>query len=79
VVDSVWKLSTSADFRLSHVTGDRPAGLKMTLLLNDIYTKATLRDADLHGLFLRVVNLQARPEQLARPDHLLRALRAARR
>jgi 2-polyprenyl-6-methoxyphenol hydroxylase-like FAD-dependent oxidoreductase len=79
VIDSVWKLSTSADFRLAHVTGDRPAGLKMTLLLNDIYTKATLRDADLHGLFLRVVNLQARPEQLARPDHLLRALRAARR
>ena len=78
VVDSVWKLSTSADFRLAHVTGDRPAGLKMTLLLNDIYTKATLRDADLHGLFLRVVNLQTRPEQLARPDHLLRALWVAR-
>lgn len=74
VVDSVWKLSTSADFRMAHVTGDRPAGLRMTLLLNDIYTKATLRDADLHGLFLRVVNLQTRPEQLARPDHLLRAL-----
>ncbi|HUR23352.1 MAG TPA: FAD-dependent oxidoreductase [Acidimicrobiales bacterium] len=74
VVNSVWKLSTSADFRLSHVTGDRPAGLKMTLLLNDIYTKATLRDADLHGLFLRVLNLQTRPEQLARPDHLARAL-----
>ena len=78
VVDSVWKLSTSADFRMSHVTGDRPAGLRMTLLLNDIYTKATLRDADLHGLFLRVVNLQIRPEQLARPDRLLRALWAAR-
>ena len=78
VVDSVWKLSTSADFRLSHVTGDRPAGLKMTLLLNDIYTRATLRDADLHGLFLRVVNLQTRPEQLARPDHLLRALWVSR-
>jgi 2-polyprenyl-6-methoxyphenol hydroxylase-like FAD-dependent oxidoreductase len=74
VIDSVWKLSTSADFRMAHVTGDRPAGLKMTLLLNDLYTKATLRDADLHGLFLRVVNLQTRPEQLARPDHLLRAL-----
>ena len=49
-------------------------GLRMTLTLNDIYTKATLRDADLHGLFLRVVNLQTRPEQLARPDHLVRAL-----
>jgi 2-polyprenyl-6-methoxyphenol hydroxylase-like FAD-dependent oxidoreductase len=78
VVDSVWKLSTSADFRLPHVTGDRPAGLRMTLLLNDIYTRATLRDADLHGLFLRVVNLQIRPEQLARPDHLLRALWVSR-
>lgn len=78
VVDSVWKLSTSADFRLSHVTGDRPTGLKMTLLLNDVYTRATLRDADLHGLFLRVVNLQTRPEQLARPDHLLRALWVSR-
>ena len=78
VVDSVWKLSTSADFRMPHVTGDRPAGLRLTLLLNDIYTKATLRDADLHGLFLRVINLQARPEQLARPDHLLRAWRVSR-
>jgi 2-polyprenyl-6-methoxyphenol hydroxylase-like FAD-dependent oxidoreductase len=78
VVDSVWKLSTSADFRMAHVTGDRPAGLRMTLLLNDIYTKATLRDADLHGLFLRVINLQTRPEQLARPDHLLRALWVSR-
>lgn len=78
VVDSVWKLSTSADFRMAHVSGDRPAGLRMTLLLNDIYTRATLRDADLHGLFLRVVNLQTRPEQLARPDHLLRALWVSR-
>lgn len=79
VVDSVWKLSTSADFRLAHVTGDRPRGLWLTHRLNDLYTEATLRDADLHGLFLRVLNLQARPEQLARPDHLVRAWRASRR
>jgi hypothetical protein len=75
----VWKLSTSADFRLAHVTGDRPSGLWLTHRLTDLYTRATLRDADLHGLFLRVLNLQARPEQLARPDHLFRAWRASRR
>jgi hypothetical protein len=75
----VWKLSTSADFRLPHVRGDRPPGLWLTHRLNDLYTRATLRDADLHGLFLRVVNLQVRPEQLARPDHVARAVWVARR
>jgi 2-polyprenyl-6-methoxyphenol hydroxylase-like FAD-dependent oxidoreductase len=79
VVDAVWKLSTSADFRLPHVRGDRPPGLWLTHRLNDLYTRATLRDADLHGLFLRVVNLQVRPEQLARPDHVARAVWVARR
>ncbi|MDQ4132647.1 MAG: FAD-dependent monooxygenase [Actinomycetota bacterium] len=79
VIDSVWKLSTSADFRLPHVTGDRPPGLWVTHRLTDLYTRATLEDADLHGLFLRVLNLQTRPEQLARPDHLTRAWRASRR
>jgi 2-polyprenyl-6-methoxyphenol hydroxylase-like FAD-dependent oxidoreductase len=79
VVNSVWKLSTSADFRLPHVTGDRPPGLWLTHRLTDVYTKATLRDADLHGLFLRVINLQVPPEQLARPDHLARAWWVSRR
>lgn len=79
VINSVWTLSTSADFRLPHVTGDRPPGLWATHRINDLYTKATLRDADLHGLFLRVLNLQARPETMARPDNLARALLASRR
>jgi 2-polyprenyl-6-methoxyphenol hydroxylase-like FAD-dependent oxidoreductase len=79
VVNSVWALSTSADFRLSHVIGDRPRGLWFSHRINDLYTKATLRDADLHGLFLRVLNLQAGPESMVRPDRLVRALRASRR
>ncbi|MEA2686420.1 MAG: hypothetical protein QOE93_1615 [Actinomycetota bacterium] len=79
VVDSVWTLSTSADFRLPHVIGDRPRGLRLARWLNELYTEATLRDADLHRLFLRVLNLQIRPETLARPDHLLRAYLASRR
>jgi len=79
VVNSVWTLSTSADFRLPHVNGDRPPGLWATHRLTDLYTRATLRDADLHGLFLRVLNLQARPEMMARPDHLVRAYLATRR
>ena len=79
VVDSVWKLSTTADFRLSHVTGDRPKGLWLTHRLNDLYTRATLRDAEVHRLFLRVLNLQVRPEVMGRPDHLVRAWRASRR
>jgi 2-polyprenyl-6-methoxyphenol hydroxylase-like FAD-dependent oxidoreductase len=78
-VDSVWSLSTTADFRLAHVTGDRPRDLWLTQRLNDLYTQATLRDADVHRLFLRVLNLQARPEMMARPDHLIRAWRASRR
>jgi 2-polyprenyl-6-methoxyphenol hydroxylase-like FAD-dependent oxidoreductase len=79
VINSVWTLSTSADFRLSHVTGDRPFGVSVAHRINDLYTKATLRDADLHGLFLRVLNLQTRPEVMARPDNLLRAYLASRR
>ena len=79
VVNSVWTLSTSADFRLSHVTGDRPRALWITHRVNELYTKATLQDASLHGLFLRVLNLQARPEIMARPDNLVRAYLAARR
>jgi hypothetical protein len=47
--------------------------------VNDLYTRATLRDADMHRLFLRVLNLQARPEVMARPDNLVRAWRASRR
>jgi len=79
IVDSVWTLSTSADFRLSHVTGDRPHGVWMMHRINDLYTKATLRDGDLHGLFLRVLNLQKGPQTLARPDNLTRAYLASRR
>ncbi|MDQ6725871.1 MAG: FAD-dependent monooxygenase [Actinomycetota bacterium] len=79
VVNSVWSLATSADFRLPHVTGDRPLGVSAAHRINDLYTKATLRDADLHGLFLRVLNMQERPEVMARPDNLLRAYLASRR
>lgn len=79
VINSVWRLSTTADFRLAHVTGDRPRGLWVTHRLNDLYTRATLRDADVHGLFLRVLNFQERPEMMARPDNLVRAYRASRR
>jgi 2-polyprenyl-6-methoxyphenol hydroxylase-like FAD-dependent oxidoreductase len=79
VINSVWTLSTSADFRLAHVTGDRPRGVWFTHRLNDLYTKATLRDADVHGLFLRVLNLQQRPQAMARPDNLARAYLASRR
>ena len=79
VINSVWTLSTSADFRLSHVTGDRPRGLWIANRINDLYTKATLRDADLHGLFLRVLNLQEGPEIMVRPDKLIRAYMASRR
>jgi hypothetical protein len=42
---------------LSHVTGDRPRGLWLKHHVNDLYTRATLRDADMHRLFLRVLNL----------------------
>ena len=79
VIDSVWTLSTSADFRLPHVTGDRPRGLWLAHRVNDLYTRASLRDADVHGLFLRVLNLQERPRAMARPDRLLRAYLASRR
>lgn len=79
VVDSVWRISATADFRLSHVTGDRPPGLWLIHRVNDLYTQATLRDSEMHGLFLRVLNLQEKPEAMMRPGTLVKAYRASRR
>lgn len=79
MINSVWTLSTSADFRLPHVTGDRPRGLWAAHRANDLYTKATLRDADLHGLVLRVLNLQVPLQTMMRPDNLVRAYLASHR
>lgn len=61
------------------MTGDRPRGQRIASRINDRYTKATLRDADLHGVFLRVLNLQERPEMMARLDNLIRAYMASGR
>ena len=79
VVESVWRLSATADFRLDHVTGDKPPGLWLTHKVTKLYTRATLRDAKSHRRFLRVVNLQEPPEALLRPRALLRAVRVSRR
>lgn len=78
-VDSVWRVSANEDFRLPHVTGDRPAGLWFAHRVSSIYTRATLRDAAMHRLFLLVLNFQAGPETLMRPDNLARAWLASRR
>ena len=78
-VDAVWQVSATEDFRLPHVTGDRPPALWAAHRVSSLYTRATLRDAEVHGWFLRVLNFQAGPESLLRPDHLLRALIASRR
>ncbi len=79
MVNSVWQLSATADFRLAHVTGDKPRALWMTHNITDLYTRATLRDAESHRLFLRVLNLQKRPQALLRPAALVHTVRASRR
>lgn len=78
-VDAVWRVSANEDFRLPHVTGDRPPGLWLAHRVSSIYTRATLRDAAMHRLFLLVLNFQAGPESLVRPDNLARAWLASRR
>lgn len=78
-VDTVWQVSAGEDFRLPHVTGDRPFGLWFGHRVSSLYTRATLRDPAMHGLFLRVLNFQTGPEALLRPDNLARALAASRR
>jgi len=78
-LDSIWRTSVTEDFRLPHVTGDRPRGLWLSQRVGDLYTRATLRDADLHGLFLQVLNLRKEPQSLLRPGTVAKALRAARR
>lgn len=78
-VDAVWRVSATEDFRLPHVTGDRPPGLWAAHRVSSLYTRATLRDAEMHGLFLRVLNFQAGPELMMRPDNLARAWLASRR
>ena len=72
-VDSVWQISATEDFRLPHVTGDRPLGLSFAHRVSSLYTRATMRDAELHRLFLLVLNFQAGPQSLMRPDNLARA------
>lgn len=78
-VDSVWRVAASEDFRLPHVTGDRPVGLWLGHRVSSLYTRATMHDAGMHQLFLRVVNFQAAPETLVRPDNLARAWWASRK
>lgn len=77
-VDSVWRISATEDFRLPHVTGNRPYGLWFAHRVSSLYTRATLKDAEMHRLFLLVLNFQARPEALMRPDNLARAWLASR-
>lgn len=79
VVNAVWQLSASADFRLAHVRGDKPRGLWALHRVTALYTHATLRDAASHQLFLRVLNLEQPPSALMRPTALVRAVGAARR
>lgn len=76
-VDSVWRVAATEDFRLPHVTGDRPPFLGLMHKISGMYARATLRDAELHRQFLLVVNFEQRPEVLLRPDNLLRGWLAA--
>ena len=77
-VDSVWQVSANEDFRLPHVTGDRPPLLGLMHRISSMYARATLRDPELHRQFLLVLNFEQDPEVLLRPDHLLRGWLASR-
>jgi 2-polyprenyl-6-methoxyphenol hydroxylase-like FAD-dependent oxidoreductase len=77
-VDLVWQLPSTEDFRLPHVTGDRPLGLGAAHRIGDLYTRATLRDAQVHRVLLKVLNLEEDSKALTRPGTLLRAYRASR-
>lgn len=76
-VDSVWQVAATEDFRLPHVTGDRPPFLGLMHKISGMYARATLRDPELHRQFLRVVNFEQGPQVLLRPDNLLRGWLAA--
>ena len=77
VVDAVWQVAATEDFRLPHVTGDRPLLLGLMHRISGMYARATLRDPELHRQFLLVVNFEQGPEVLLRPDNLLRGWLAA--
>ena len=76
-VDSVWQVAATEDFRLPHVTGDRPPLLGLMHKVSSMYARATLRDPELHRQFLLVLNFEKGPEVLLRPDNLLRGWLAA--
>lgn len=76
-VDSVWQVAATEDFRLPHVSGDRPPLLGLMHKVSSMYARATLRDPELHRQFLRVVNFEQGPQVLLRPDNLLRGWLAA--
>lgn len=71
-VDAVWRVAATEDFRLPHVTGDRPLLLGLAHKVSSMYARATLRDPELHRQFLLVLNFEKGPEVLLRPDNLLR-------
>jgi hypothetical protein len=76
VVDAAWQTSVSQDFRLAHVTGDRPRGHRAKLVVSDLISRATMRDPVVARRFSDVVNMRARPWRLLTPPMLGRAARA---
>ncbi|SDC53543.1 FAD-dependent monooxygenase family protein [Actinokineospora iranica] len=76
LVDAAWQTSVIEDFRLPHVTGQRPRGHRMLRVLSGAIDRAAMTDPVVARRFADVVNMRAHPAELRRPALLGRALLA---
>lgn len=75
VIDVPWMLATGEDFRYPAVEGKRPLGTALVNWYTAKVHQVVQYDAVVYGAFLEVMNLNAPPALLFRPDLVWRVLR----
>jgi 2-polyprenyl-6-methoxyphenol hydroxylase-like FAD-dependent oxidoreductase len=75
VVDPIWQLSVSEDFRFPKTRGKKPFATDLFNWYIGRVHKATHRDTNVYAQFLQVMNLLASPSSLLHPRILLRVMK----
>ncbi|MGQ0838228.1 FAD-dependent oxidoreductase [Actinokineospora sp.] len=77
LVDAAWQTSVIEDFRLPHVTGERPRGHRLIQAVSAAISRATMTDPVVARRFADVINMRAHPSELRRPGILGRTFISA--